>query len=101
MRGVGSGLDEQAAIDNGLDDRNEFQPKRGDYSNDLQNDLENIGHCDVLDDIVDVCLDYPGWGFSCPRIASYGAVGVNVSSVANCVDKFSPIVLDRFAYGYI
>lgn len=30
MRGTGSGLQEQAAIDNGLDDWDEFKPSRGD-----------------------------------------------------------------------
>src|SRR5581483_5032048 len=101
MRGAGSGLYEQAAIDNGFDDWDEPKASRGDDANDLQNDLENVGHGDVLDDVVDVGFDDPGRGFSYPRIASYRAVGVDVISVADCVDKFSPVVLDRFAYGHI
>src|SRR3954453_23424561 len=97
MRSVGPGLREQAAVDNGLDDWDEFQPSRGDYGNDLEDDLEDIGGRDVLHDVVDVGLDHPGWGFARPRIGSYRAGGVNVVSVADGVDEFSPVVPDRCA----
>lgn len=66
MRSVGSRLHEQASVDDGFDDRDEFKTRRGDHAYDLQDDLENIGRSDILDDIVDVCLDYSGRCFS-PR----------------------------------
>ena len=46
MRGARSGLQEQAAIDNCLDDGDEFKPNRGDDADDLENDLENVGRGD-------------------------------------------------------